>query len=88
MGYALSIKEAKSFIEDNKIKNSTKNPITKLIDFNSYRKTIENINSSLILKDDIFDIKLLPDYQVSNYIKNTTLNIELKKQKDTGVTYL
>jgi hypothetical protein len=83
MGYALSIKEAKDFIEDNKTKESTKNPITNLIDFNSYRKTIENINNSLSLKDDIFDIKLLPDYQVSNYIKNTTLNVELKKQKDT-----
>jgi hypothetical protein len=54
-----------------------------LIDFNSYRKNIENINSSLILKDDIFEVKLPSDYQVSNYIKNTTLNIELKKQKDT-----
>ncbi|MFA5917053.1 MAG: serine protease [Candidatus Gracilibacteria bacterium] len=88
MGYALSISEAKDFIEGNKIKDSTKNPITNLIDFNSYRKNIENINSSFSLKDDIFDIKLLPDYQVSNYIKNTTLNIELKKQKDTGVSYL
>ncbi len=88
MGYALSIKEAKDFIETNKIKASTKNPITLLIDFNSYRKNIENINNSLSLKDDIFDIKLLPDYQVSNYIKNTTLNIELKKQKDTWINYL
>ncbi|NDK08578.1 hypothetical protein EOM39_05055 [Candidatus Gracilibacteria bacterium] len=88
MGYALSIKEAKNFIETNKTLESKKNPITKLIDFNSYRKTIENINSSLSLKDDVFDIKLLSDYQVSNYIKNTTLNIELKKQKDTGVQYL
>lgn len=88
MGYALSIKEAKNFIETNKTLESKKNPITKLIDFNSYRKTIENINSSLSLKDDVFDIKLLSDYQVSNYIKNTTLNIELKKQKDTWVQYL
>lgn len=88
MWYALSISEAKDFIEGNKIKDSTKNPITNLIDFNSYRKNIENINSSFSLKDDIFDIKLLPDYQVSNYIKNTTLNIELKKQKDTWVSYL
>lgn len=88
MWYALLIKEAKNFIEDNKIKESIKNPITNLIDFNSYRKNIENINSSFSLKDDIFDIKLLPDYQVSNYIKNTTLDIELKKQKDTWVNYL
>lgn len=88
MWYALSIGEAEDFIEDNKIKASTKNPITNLIDFNSYRKTIESINSSLSVKDDIFDIKLLPDYQVSNYIKNTTLNIELKKQKDIWVNYL
>ena len=49
----------------------------------SFYKTIENINSSLSLKDDIFDINLLSDYQVSNYIKNTTLSLELKKQKDT-----
>lgn len=88
MWYALSISEAKSFIEENKTKDSIKNPITNLIDFNSYRKTIENINSSLSVNDDIFDIKLLPDYQVLNYIKNTTLNIELKKQKDTWVNYL
>lgn len=87
MWYALSIKEAKDFIESNKTKDSKKNPITNLIDFNSYRKTIENINNSLTIKDDVFDIKLLPDYQVSNYIKNTTLNIELKKQKDTWVQY-
>ncbi len=88
MWYALSISEAKDFIETNKVKDSTKNPITNLIDFNSYRKNIENINNSLSLKDDVFDIKLLPDYQVSNYIKNTTLNIELKKQKDTWISYL
>jgi len=83
MGYALLIKEAKLFIEENKLKESKQNPITEKIDFNSYRKTIENINSSFLLKDDIFDIKLLADYQVSNYIKNTTLSLELKKQKDT-----
>ncbi len=88
MWYALSISEAKDFIETNKTLESKKNPITNLIDFNSYRKNIENINNSLSLKDDIFDIKLLPDYQVSNYIKNTTLNVELKKQKDTWVQYL
>jgi len=88
MWYALSIIEAKNFIEENLKKDSTKNPITNLIDFNSYRKTIENINSSFILQDDIFDVKLLSDYQVSNYIKNNSLNIELKKQKDTGVSYI
>lgn len=88
MWYALLIKEAKNFIEENKIKESTKNPITEKIDFNVYRKTIENINSSLLLKDDVFDIKLDSDYQVSNYIKNSTINLELKKQKDTGVNYL
>lgn len=88
MWYALLIKEAKNFIEENKIKESTKNPITEKIDFNVYRKTIENINSSLLLKDDVFDIKLDSDYQVSNYIKNSTINLELKKQKDTWVNYL
>jgi len=88
MWYALSIKEAESFIEENKWKISTKNPITNLIDFNYYRKNIENINTSHTLKDDIFEVNLPLDYQVSNYIKNTTLNIELKKQKDTWVNYL
>lgn len=88
MWYALSIKEAKSFIEENLQKDSKKSPITKLIDFNSYRKTIENINNSLVLQDDIFNIALPNDYQVSNYVKNISLSIELKKQKDTGVSNL
>ncbi len=88
MWYALSIKEAKSFIEENLQKDSKKSPITKWIDFNSYRKTIENINNSLLLQDDIFHIALPHDYQVSNYVKNISLSIELKKQKDTGVSNL
>lgn len=73
MWYALDIKEAKNFIEENKIKNSTKNSITEIIDFNSYRKTLENINSSLKIKDDIFDITLLSDYWISNYKKKIIL---------------
>lgn len=85
MWYALSIKEAKSFIEENKVKPSKPSPITELIDFNSYRKTIENINNSFKLQDDVFDIVLPTDYQVSNYIKNISCSIELKKQKDTWV---
>ncbi|MDD5769521.1 MAG: serine protease [Candidatus Gracilibacteria bacterium] len=87
MGYALSIKEAKDFIEENISKEAKKSSITSLIDFNSYRKTIEDINNSLKLQDDVFDLSLGEDYQVSNYIKNVYLNIELKKQKDTGVSY-
>jgi hypothetical protein len=88
MWYALLISEAKSFIEENIWKVSQKSSITSLIDFNSYRKTIENINTSLVLKDDIFDVKLLEDYQVSNYTKNNSFSLELKKQKDTWVNQL
>lgn len=87
MWYALSISEAKDFINENISQPSKKSNITSILDFNSYRKTIENINNSLKLQDDVFDIKLPSDYQVSNYIKNTSLNIELKRQKDTGVSY-
>lgn len=85
MWYALSIKEAQNFINENISKESKKSNITSLIDFNFYRKTIENINNSLKLQDDVFDITLPNDYQVTNYIKNNSFSIELKKQKDTGV---
>jgi|GEM_PF-1058536 len=88
MGYALSIKEAKIFIDENIAKEAKQNTMTKLIDFNKYRSTIENINSSLQLKDDIFDIKFPNDYQVSDYTKNNFIEITLKKQKDTGINYL
>ncbi len=88
MWYALDIREAKSFIEENINKPSVKSPITSLIDFNSYRMIIENINNSLKLSDDIFDVILPSDYQISNYIKNISLDIELKKQKDIWVNYL
>lgn len=88
MWYALLISEARYFIEENIWKTPQKNTITSLIDFNTYRKTIENINNSLELKDDVFDVKLLDDYQFSNYVKNNSFSIELKKQKDTWVSEL
>lgn len=66
MWYALLISEAKNFILDNISKSSTKYWVTKLIDFNSYRKTIENINNNLKLQDDIFNISLPEDYQITN----------------------
>jgi hypothetical protein len=77
------ISEAKSFIENNALKEAKRSSITNLIDFNSYRKTIENINNSLKVEDDVFDVSILPDYQVTNYIKNNSFSIELKRQKDT-----
>lgn len=85
MWYALSIKEAKNFIEENISKPSNKASITSLIDFNSYRKNIEDINNSLKLKDDVFDLDLPDDYKIQNYIKNNSISIELRKQKDTWV---
>lgn len=88
MWYALSISEAKSFIEENLSKESTKNPITNLIDFNSYRKSIEDLNSQNKIKDNFFDISISSDYEVQNYIKDNAIQIVLKRQKDTGVTNL
>ena len=84
----IAYKRSKKFYTRNIKKEPQINNITNLLDFNKYRKNIENINNELKIKDDIFDIELLPDYQVSNYIKNTSLSIEIKKQKDTAINYL
>lgn len=86
MGYALLIKEAESFISENIHQSAQSSSITKLIDFNSYRKTIESINSNFVLKDDVFEMSFPDDYQISNYIKNIYFTLELKKQKDTGIS--
>jgi hypothetical protein len=59
-----------------------------LIDFNSYRKSIENLNSQNKIKDNFFDISIPSDYEVQNYIKDNAIQIVLKRQKDTGVTNL
>ena len=88
MWYALSISEAKDFIEENINKASIKNKVTDIIDFNWYRKTIENINSKFELSDDIFNIKFENDYEIQNYEKNKYLELWLKKQKDTWVNFL
>lgn len=88
MWYALSIKEAKSFIQENINGEVKQNMMTKMIDFNKYRSMIEDINTSLVLKDDIFNIKFPSDYQVSDYTKNNYFSLTLKKQKDIGVNYL
>lgn len=88
MGYALSIKEAKSFIEENMVKPSQRNKVTDTIDFNTYRKTIESINAAHLVKDDVFRITFPADYEIINYRKNSYVEMDLKKQKDTGVTLL
>lgn len=88
MWYALSIKEAKNFIDQNIWKSSNKNKITEIIDFNWYRKNIENINSKFSIQDDIFNIKFPNDYEVLNYEKNKTVEIGLNKQKDTWINFL
>ncbi|MFZ5341507.1 MAG: hypothetical protein ACOZBL_02940 [Patescibacteria group bacterium] len=55
MGYALSISEAKGFIEDNMVRipsiKSTK------IDFSSYKSQIDKINLAQYLKDDVFEFR-------------------------------
>ncbi|MDD2516013.1 MAG: serine protease [Candidatus Gracilibacteria bacterium] len=80
LGYALSIKEAKSFIEEN-IDKSPKEKSSK-IDFASYRSTIESLNKTSSIKDDFFDIKFNSNYEVKNYIKNKYLEIGPLKMKD------
>jgi len=88
MWYALLISEAKEFILKNIDKTPKKQEITNMIDFVNYKKIIQNINSVLILKDDIFDLQILPGYQLSNYIKNKSLELSLKTQKDSWVQKL
>ncbi len=85
MWYALLINEAKQFIKENINPKPQINEITKMIDFKKYKNLIENINKTLLLKDDIFDIKIPSWYQINNYIKNSFLNITLKNQKNTWI---
>jgi hypothetical protein len=40
------------------------------------------------LSDDIFNIKFENDYEIQNYERNKSLELVLKKQKDTGVNML
>jgi hypothetical protein len=40
------------------------------------------------LSDDIFNITFPTDYEILNYEKNKSVELTLKKQKDTGVNLL
>lgn len=83
LGYALSIADAKDFIES----NIDKVPDIKetKIDFAWYRATIDKINSQQYLKDDIFDFKFDSTYEIKNYIKNQKIELNTKKNKEISI---
>lgn len=87
MWYALLISEAKDFINNYKDKTPLKNELTESIDFARYKRTIQQINNNRKLQDDIFNIILPKEYQVTHYIENKTITIELQKHKTIWVKY-
>ena len=80
LGYSLLISEAKDFIQ----KNVDKTPEAKKmnIDFSSYKKTIDEINSGTTIVDDVFNIKFSKNYEVWNYIPNKMIEMKSSKNND------
>lgn len=83
LGYGLSLAEAQEFIEA----NVNKAPIitTQHVDFSGYQRLLDSINAKGVVEDDLLSYTFPSDYKVSNYIKNRTLRLESKAQKQIAV---
>lgn len=86
LGYGLLITNAKDFIESNKEKEGKENSIGKVLDFVSYRKSIEEMNKKWNIRDDVFEVTIPQSYELWNYRKNTFIEIRLKENKDQGIS--
>lgn len=80
LGYALSIKEAKTFIQDNIAKAPS--ILTQHIDFAGYQNAMDAINKQHSVSDDLLGLTFSTDYEVSNYIRNRTLQLSPSSPKD------
>ena len=83
LGYALSIKEAEGFINDNINKAVESKKTT--FNFSEYQKTLENLNKAQMVDDNLMKFTFGADYEVKNYIKNRYLDFNTKTQKEVNV---
>lgn len=83
LGYGLSIREAKDFIEE----HSTQSPEqrTQHVDFAAYQRLLDTINAQGSVTDSLLTYTFPSDYKISNYIKNRALRMESKTQKEIAV---
>lgn len=83
--YALSIKDAKKFIEENISK--TPEISQNLFDFWKYKSSLDTTNSNKFLKDLFFDVKLNSDFEIKSYVENKYLEIWLNKMKNKVISW-
>lgn len=83
LGYGLHIKEAESFITESVQKTAQINADKD--SFVAYRKTLDTLNKTMKVQDDLLTMMLPEGYEVKEYVKNRYLQIASKSLDDTAM---
>lgn len=76
LGYALLISYAKDFINTNSSKKIQEDDTTA---FNSYKRTIDNLNEKRTIDDDFIQVSFSSDYEISDYVQNRSVSFKPSK---------
>ena len=88
LGYALSIADAKDFIQKAMVKTPMRRTDAARINFPGYQMSLDRINTQYRIDDSLFSFDFGSDYEVSNYIPNRYFELSSHKLKEIAINSL